>query len=348
MWSAGARRRALGEVMSAIEQSLRNRLESGNAASPTYRLSIYEASARALERMLAARDPDQERDDRERERLGTTIQRVEAEYGERYENDAFAEQDSVAPVGGDTFDPAPARAPASFAPPPDAGPEETAEEWRPRAGRPTAPRGRSVLPFVVGALVLVLLGVLVLYTLGVFSSPAGPAQDGAPPAAEESAAPPASLEEETAEAPAGGGLSWINVFSGGELDRLSTPDGGRVEAVSEEERAAVRLAAPQGTASEVLLELGQGLVNRIAGSTVRIELTAGSPDDALREFSVRCVFGEASICDRQRFVTDMREEAFVFDVAVPAGAAGPGVLAIGPGLAAAPDLDLYSVRMRVL
>ncbi len=42
-----------GGVMSALEESLRRALNLGDAADPEYRLSIYQASERALEKMLA-------------------------------------------------------------------------------------------------------------------------------------------------------------------------------------------------------------------------------------------------------------------------------------------------------
>ncbi|MFD2236185.1 hypothetical protein [Aureimonas populi] len=346
--------------MNAMEQSLRRALEGGDPSDPAFRLSIYEASARAMERTLANRERDSARDSYESERLVQTIESVEAEYAARYGNYALGEAGAPGGEAGEPpLNPAAdpfaepdeirhSRPPASFEPA-DANPaaDEGAQEalWRPGSERGPARRRAGAGHVLLGLLFLVVLFGLAAYALGFFGASSAPQSDE--PAVEGQADRGAPAREEAAEAPANG-LSWIGVFSGGELEQLAAPDGARMETVDEAGRAAVRLSVLPETEAEVLVSLGPGLVQQIAGSTVRIELIAGSPDEELREFSVRCVFGSESVCERQRFATAMPEEAFVFDVAVPGGATGPASLAIGPGLAETGAVDLYSVRMRIL
>ena len=99
-------------------------------------------------------------------------------------------------------------------------------------------------------------------------------------------------------------------------------------------------------ATALALAVGAGIMRQISGHQVRIELTAGSPDGQMREFGIRCLTGDASYCDRQRFSTAMPEEAFVFDVAVPSGQTAAGSIAIGPGLnGTSNDVDIYAVRL---
>lgn len=344
----------MGERMDPIEESVRRALEGGRPAEQSFRRSIYAASTRAVERTIASRGLGPEEAEAERARLADIVDRVEAEYFAYYGGDG---------VGGDAspveepmeaaaaphedrppFEPVPARAsPAAFEPNRAAAePSEApaaAPGWTPGAGR-SAPRaaGRRA-PGKGTILALVFLVVLVIVAWMFLRS--GPATD--------SAATSVSPEAGLAEPATGTAPNWIDVFAGADLERVSTPSGGRVSAVGSPERPALRLAGPEGAEGEILLDLGPGLVGEIAGSNVRVELVAGSPDGNLREFSVRCLFAQVSVCERQRFATSMPEEAFIFDVEIPAGVSTPASLALGPGLSDdGPDFDLYSVRMRIL
>ena len=332
--------------MGAMEASLRRALEAGDAADLGFRQSIYDASQRALERMILSRNLDEESADAQRNRLVETIVRIEGEYFAYYNDaqragaaDPPAEENAHDLHGGDDphdaagDDPDGPGAPLSDAGVPPAGDDDP---WTPGALRAARPpsfggRHRRLIALAVGALALLAVVGLVAFTvLGRSDGSAGAPRPGTQAA---SVADPV----------------WINAFTGSELEAVSTPNGGRIEAVGGEPsgRKAVRVASAAGTDGEIILSFGPGVVNELAGSRIRIELTAGSPDESPREFSVRCVFGGSSLCERQRFSTAMREEAFVFDVAVPADVGTPAGLAVGPGLGGeGPDLDIYSVRLR--
>lgn len=353
--------------MDPIEESVRRALEGGNPADQVFRRSIYAASRRAMERMISQRALAGPEAEAERARVSTVIDRVEGEYAAYYGGDGYHPDEADAPAGAQDLggsseraddpahahtgarsmaDGAPAdqaarqtRPPASFAPPPAsarAGSEESAG-WRPGAtssARTGSTRRKPGRPVVLA--LLFILAIAALLIVGRFLLAGGDAQTTS---VTQSQAPTQS---------ATGPLSWIDVFSGASLEQVSTPAGGRVTSVEDAGRPAIRISGPDGADAEILINLGPGLVREIAGADVRVELVAGSPDGEQREFAVRCLFGQDSVCERQRFATSMPEEAFVFDVTVPGGAGSPANLAIEPGLAGSTDVDVFSVRMRVL
>ncbi|MBB3952138.1 hypothetical protein [Aureimonas jatrophae] len=319
--------------MSAMEHSLRRALEAGDTRDPGFRESIYAASERALERMLETRRSDEAEALQQRQQLAETINRVEAEFAASNEplDDTAADAAAFAPDDEDVRD---AREPRAYAA--DVVEDEAADDWRPGAlGAEPMPAGRRGVqsPFAVPLLAIalaVLLGLLAYFVGGLLRG-------------DEPAATPAATDQ-SAELPA---LNWIDVFDGDDLQALSTPNGGRVETVARDDgRSAVRASGPSGGEGEIEVGIGPGVARELAGRNIRIELTAGSPDGASREFGVRCLFGGTSTCDRQRFTTSMSEEAFVFDVTVPAGLSSGGSLALSTGLdGTATDVDIYRVRI---
>lgn len=328
--------------MSAMEDSLRRALEGGDAWDPAFRESIYAASERALERMLETRGSDQVEVDEQRARLAATIGRVEAEYQEPG-TAADVPTDDVSNVEG--YDDGDIRGPQAYSP--EEADYTDQENWTPGPDRgdvhPAITRSGSrsgLLAMAAGLILIAILG-FIAYTIFGGSTP-----QNTPPATNSGAATPPSENQESASA----ALQWIDIFDGNELEALSTPNGGRIEAAPQASgRDAVRISVPSGSESEATIAIGQGVLREIAGKSLRVELTAGSPDEKLREFSVRCVFGSASICERQRFSTSMGEEAFVFDMNVPTDVSGTSGIAIGPGISGTPgDVDIYSLRLRIL
>ena len=300
--------------MSAMEDSLRRALEGGDARDPAFRESIYAASERALERMLETRGADEAVAHDQRSRLAETINRVEAD---------FAPQSYIAQPEPEPF---------------DEPSEERADDggWTP-GGRTQDEAPRAAQSWKVPVLAVLLALVLALVAYAVTGALRG---SGTAPETTGSTQSVDDLPK----------LAWIDVFDGNDLETLSTPAGGRIEAVKKDsDREAVRISAPAGSPNEALLAIGPGTLHQIAGRQVRIELVAGSPDGTPREFSVRCLVNGKSICESQRFTTDMPEEAFVFDVTIPAVASNDTNIAIAPGVGGQPsDVDIYSLRLRQL
>ena len=342
--------------MSAMEQSLRRALDAGNPADPEFRETIYAASERALERMLAAKPLDEDAAHEQRIRLAETINRVEADYYAAYGDpeDAAPEPEPEPELlaetpadpaawdgGGEAGEPdggtpvfddpeAPAflrrthpvdRFGSNDAPAPTMSvAEEHAEPPRKR------PRARTILILLV--LLAFAAAVFGIYRI-VF--PSGTAGAGT-----------------VSGGSAAGEGGWIGLFDGRQLASIATPAGGRVEAVTAAgDRPAVRIQSA-GEGAEIEVAIGAGAVGELAGKTVRVELTVGSPDGEPREFGVRCLFAGETYCGRQRFTTTQSSESFVLDMAVPAGTREAGSIAFDPGIGGATKaLNLFAVRARV-
>ena len=349
--------------MSAMEKSLRRALDAGDASNPAFRDTIYTAAERALERMLES-STDEEAAHAQRVRLAETINLIEEDYfvaepvDEAEASEAVAERDAAEDLTAsdehfdetassrDALDEADAenyrdlpaagpdhdRADAEPLPVRDAT-EAEAETWSPGGTRRAAfgDTGRRVSKPLLIALAVVLVVLFAgLYLLK--TTVLGQA---------ETTADATSTPAETAE--------WINLFDGTQLELISTPSGGDVKAITGGgDRPAVRLASAN-EGSELGITVGPGIVNTIKGRKVRVEITAGSSDGASREFSVRCLFGGDTVCDRQRFTTLQTSEPFVFDMDVPADPAASGSIVIDPSFGVAKnDIDLYTVRLRDL
>lgn len=196
-------------------------------------------------------------------------------------------------------------------------------------GRPPAGRFRQIFVVVV-ALAFLILAYLVY---GMIYGPTTSEPTGA----------------ETSDAgEAGEERGWIALFDGTQLGSIATPAGGRVQTITgADERPALRMSSA-GEGGEIEVAVGPGVARELAGETVRVEVTVGSPDGEPREFGVRCLFSGQTVCGTHRFRTALASEAFVFEMAVPRGARNAGSIAFEPGYGeGGRPLDLYGVRARI-
>ncbi|UIJ70857.1 hypothetical protein [Aurantimonas sp. HBX-1] len=351
-------------------------MQEGNADDPDFRVQVYEAAERAIQRVVAEKGVGQDAADRQLEQLIAAIERIEADYppggslaadaegpdagpapatfavtasdGDDLPAPSLPEHDATgsAAAGGSTEGDTPklreARVAEASAVPAASTP---AGDWSPGNRKPAAASSRRAPRWLVGVVaaiaVLALLVVAAwwLYS-AVMATPEVEASDGM--SVEEAIR---SASGESAESDA----DWISVFDGSDIEAVRATDGGRVTAeTTTAGQSGVRIDVPSvGTGTEIGLVIGPGVVRSLAGQTVRGELTVGSPDGAPREFGVRCVFAGETTCGRQRFATSIAEETFIFDMEVPAGATAEGQLAIDPGVGQETrDLMVYSLRLR--
>ncbi|MCQ8783235.1 hypothetical protein [Mangrovibrevibacter kandeliae] len=138
---------------------------------------------------------------------------------------------------------------------------------------------------------------------------------------------------------------WIELFGGGDLQAVTTADGARAEAVTRRDVAALGIASAEDGGGEVAIAIGPGLLPRLAGRRMSVEIEAGSPDGAERVFGVRCLVAGESVCGRQRFATAQANETFLFETDLPERLDAAS-LGIDPGLGTPKTLDLYRVRVR--
>ncbi len=219
--------------MSAMEDSLRRALQGGDASDPAFRESIYAASERALERMLETRGAPEEEAAAQRTKLAETIDRVEADHAAWPAPSEAAEAEAdPAFLPGPSVDPLPEGEPAPRGPrafqPEDAEEDAASSTWTPggeRASAETARAARSPRSVLIAAVVFAVVLALAAYFIGGLIR--GTNTDS-----------PAAQNETSA-------LDWITVFDGDDLESLSTPEGGRIEAAPRSGgRDAVRVSGP--------------------------------------------------------------------------------------------------------
>jgi len=365
-------------VISAIERGVRRALEKGNAADPEFRVKVYEAAERAMLRVVADKNRSEAATDRQRIELMTAIEAIETDYppvayrdsqgGEEIPTDVVGATsgDGEAPFAGEAspggFDasvqPATAAADARLTRERgiDTAPvfADREEDRIARADNAWSPGGRRARParwtprrLAISAIALVIL-LLVAVAAWFALTPTSSDPSAVEPNQETTGR---RVRVGQTEGPVDGASqeNWIEVFAGGQIDRVSAETGGRVKAIDGAGgRAAVQIEGPADTEeAEIALLIGPGIVARLAGQKARGELTVGSPDDTPREFTIRCLFAGKTVCGRQRFSTTIGEEVFVFDMDVPAGVDGTAQLAIGPGVGGnARDLNVYGFRLR--
>lgn len=320
----------LEKPMSAMEQSLRRALDAGDAADPAFREAIYSASERALVRMIALRGTGEDDAHAQRVRLAETINRVEEDYFARFPVDL--EEPSSSGDAGRAGVHAGKAAPAKVS---GAGLWSPGRDGRSAAG--AALERRRMRPLAAG---LLALAVLLLLGGALYSSVIGlPSFIAAALGSSEASSDAAGAPSET----------WISLFDGTRLEQVSTPQGGSIVAVTGSgDRPAVRVSAAR-EGGDIEVQVGPGVVGEVRGRKLRVEVLAGSPDGASREFTVECRFGGETVCGRQRFRTIGASQAFAFDMEVPGDATASGTISVEPGLGAdAGNLDLYSVRLRVV
>ncbi|NDV87170.1 hypothetical protein GTW51_10700 [Aurantimonas aggregata] len=364
-------------MASTIETSVRRALQDGNADDPDFRVQVYEAAERAIQRVVAEKHVGQAAADRQLEQLIAAIERIEADYPPGgaaahdadepvaeplpavFEvttsgvDDASAPQPPLPddetsepalppedrhPVGDRPDHDAPAQPVPMAAEPPPAG------DWSPGNRKPSASRSRRAPRWLVGVIaaiaVLALLAVAAWWLYAsVMATPE--VETGGMTVEQAIRSASGDTEESTAE--------WIGIFDGSDIEVVRATDGGRVTAEQTTGgRSGVRIEVPTvGGGTEIGLVVGPGVVRSLAGQTVRGELTVGSPDGTPREFSVRCVFAGDTTCGRQRFATSVAEETFIFDMEIPAGSTTEGQLAIDPGIGQdSRDLMVFALRLR--
>lgn len=369
-----------------IERSVRRALEKGDAGDPNFRLLVYEAAERAINRTEADGKVDTLEGDRQRKDLIAAVESIEADYPASREPDANPGMQETEPDAGPTVaeDGArkPVATPADDAGGPDRGGEalvahdkETtphadsiaAKSPRPStardrrddadAGRTVGEAGETWSPGGGGRvrapgsrlsrrLVTLVIVVLVGFLLVVAAYLVIPFL--LPGGLEEvSQTDPIANAIESSGAPVAGEDGWVTAFSGTDLASLAERSREGAEVVTASGgRSAIRV----GTGSDALpyaFVLPAAALSAFPAGPVRGELTVGSPDGQTREFTVECVLGTDSLCGRQRFSTSRTQEVFVFELTLPQARDTAGELLVDPQIGeGAADLDVYGFRLK--
>jgi len=179
---------------------------------------------------------------------------------------------------------------------------------------------RSGAIFAVLTLVATLAVLLwIAFELGLIHPPAMPAPR---PAAEggEAAQPGPALGPGTADA----SRDWVTVFSPADPTSVVAPSGTQANIVDDDGTTFIRVRSGSG-GEAVLFDVGQGILERLAGHRAVFDVVARAQDDKDTQISIDCNFGELGDCGRRRYMVGPGRADYLFDIDLPdirPGAAG--------------------------
>lgn len=117
--------------------------------------------------------------------------------------------------------------------------------------------------------------------------------------------------------------NWITVFSPADASEVSAPTDTSAEVVEGDEGPVLRIRS--GTSgSAVLFDVGQGVLEQIAGKRAIFDIVARAEEGQETQISVSCNFGELGDCGRKRYAVGHERGEFLFEIELPAGQPGAG------------------------
>ena len=117
--------------------------------------------------------------------------------------------------------------------------------------------------------------------------------------------------------------NWITVFSPADASQVSAPSDTSAEVVEDDEGAVLRIRS--GTSgSAILFDVGQGVLEQIAGKRAIFDIVARAEEGQETQISVSCNFGELGDCGRKRYAVGHERGEFLFEIELPAGQPGAG------------------------
>jgi len=180
-----------------------------------------------------------------------------------------------------------------------------------------------------------------------------------PSASEYMTAPPQIVEEDFDPAregladstqPGGRELrNWISVFSPSDPSGVNAPTGATAE-VSEDESGQFMRIRSGTTGAAVVFDVGQGILEEIAGKKAVFDISARSEDGTQAQISISCDFGEMGDCGRQRYAVGYERGEYLFDVELPGNRPGAaGSIAINSDFTnEGKAVDIYEIRVSVV
>lgn len=362
--------------MDAIEKAIRAAFEKGDAEDRAFREKVYRSAFAALDRALLANPGvTVEAAIKRRKAMQAKIAEIESEFlpavaaaapvTEAPELPAALEPEPETSPPMPTLDDERAQAaddaPASEVP--DIVPErpspglsaaEAAEVEPDRDERRLRRRRASPVAVILGIAVLAVLGAGLWWAartgLPELMRKAGqPAAQAPSPDAEgedytpdsEAAAP--RRADETDE-----DRDWIAVFSPADPTLVSAPSDAQAQVVQDDGGAFLRIRSGR-SGSAISFDVGQGILDRLAGRHAVFDIVARAEDGKDTQMSVSCNFGELGDCGRKRYAVGHERNEYLFDVAFPDKQPGAaGTIAInsdfeGQGRA----VDIYAIRVSV-
>ncbi|MEP9396789.1 hypothetical protein [Mesorhizobium sp. KR2-14] len=340
--------------MEPIEKAIRNAFEKGNASDQAFREKVYRSAFAALDRALKANPGlTVEVAIKRRKALQAKIAEIESEFvaGGAAIDPASSEVapslDDVRPGGGD----------AAFTAPDIAGERrqnagrgktrraDAAAAKAERGGR-RARRSRSpLLRLLVSMALLAAIGLAGWGALrsGIWKMPTRDdiAQIGKSLAPTNEGAPALSGQADPNRA-------WIEVFSPADPTGVTAPAGTSAEVMQDGSGSFLRMRSG-GSDAAILFDVGQGVLERLAGKQAIFDIVARGADGKQTQMSVDCNFGELGDCGRKRYAVSQDRGDYLFELdfrSIDPGSGG--TIAVNTDVGGqGKSVDIYEIRVSV-
>lgn len=357
-----------------IEKAIRNAFEKGNSDDRAFRERVYRSAFAALDRALLANpNVTVEVAMKRRKAMQAKIAEIESEFlpavpgvapeveigdrapaapaqnGGRVEPSLGAGADAprsrVLPVVPDIIPEGalpPSAAEAALA----GSPQVTPERDKRRIGRRL-----PLTAMFFGVTILALVGIGLWWaiqsnafkTLEQLGQPPSPT----PTVSDEDYEPDTSGKPKLS-SDAAQNRNWINVFSPANPAQVATPADAKAEVMKDDSGAFIRVTSG-ASGSAVSFDVGQGVLEQIAGKHAVFDIVARAQDNKETQMSVDCNFGELGDCGRKRYAVGNQRNEYLFDVQMPAKRPGSaGTIAINSDFdKQGKSVDIYEIRVSV-
>lgn len=142
--------------------------------------------------------------------------------------------------------------------------------------------------------------------------------------------------------------NWITVFTPTDPTDVSAPSGTSAEVAKDDTGSFLRIRSGS-TGSAVSFDVGQGVLEQIAGKHAVFDIVARAEDGKETQMAVDCNFGELGDCGRKRYLVGYQRGEYLFEMDVPDKQPGAaGTIAINSDLAKeGKAVDIYEIRVSV-
>lgn len=143
--------------------------------------------------------------------------------------------------------------------------------------------------------------------------------------------------------------NWISVFKPSDTTQLSAPTDATAEAMQDESGSFLRLRSGT-TGSAIVFDIGQGVLEQIAGKTATFDIVARASEEAKEtEMAVACNFGELGDCGRKRYAVGYERGDYLFEIAFPNEKPGSGgTIAINSDFSnGGKAVDIYEIKVSI-
>lgn len=367
--------------MDSIEKAIRSAFAKGDPGDRAFREKVYRSAFAALDRSLGANPNVTEAiAQRRRETLLAAVTAIETEF--------VPARPAAAPVPSSAPTPTPAPTPAPTTGPgrppqpaarprvepptasginaPGIGTLDVAApsldgERRPASGRPAARpdrkaarqaeraqaalrEGRSARPRrrlrLIGPLLFLLLVGLAGGALWWLVVSGEGERLLAPPPAGENGGPRIPGNADTFE-------GWIDIFTAADPTTVTAPGDTRAEVMEDDGVRFIRIRSG-ASGSPVLFDVGQGVLEDIAGRRAVFNIVAQAREGEETQISVDCELGRLGDCGRKRYAVGPAREEYLFEIDLPAQRPDAGgVIAVNPDVEGkGRTVDIHAIRVR--